>query len=541
MITPKPLRLLLLEDQEDDEILVLRELKRCGYAVTHTRVQTARDMRRELDSGTWDAIISDYSMPEFSAPTALEVLRESRVDLPFIICSGTIGEETAVSALRAGAHDFMLKSQLSRLGPAIEREMRDAAVRKAQRESNEEVKRLEEQVRQSQKMEAIGRLAGGVAHDFNNILTAILSTADLALEEPNLNEQLRKDLETIRESGNRGAAITRQLLTFSRKQVVQPEPLDLNAVVINMAPMLERLLRPGVTLELSAAGTGAIEADLTQIEQVLLNLVANANDAMPDGGVITVTTSDIDTYAAASNDGRVLPPGNYAVLRVRDTGMGMDEATAAHIFEPFFTTKDHGKGTGLGLATVYGIVNQARALIFVHTCVGEGATFEVCFPRIEAPAVVAGPIVAHAVEPDLRGNEVLLVVEDEPTVRAPICRTLRDLGYFVLEAKHGEDALAVLQEYHAPVHLVISDVMMPTMSGTELVGLLHEWYPNLKVLFVSGYSEEMVKAQGALTPETDYMPKPFTTGQLARRVRRLLDKTRPSRSGRWRAASMNEA
>ncbi len=517
----KPLRVLLVEDREDDALLVLRHIERAGHDVSHDRVETAEAMRHALERAEWDVVISDYSLPRFSGPAALEVLRQSGMDLPFIMTSGTIGEETAVEALRAGAHDFMLKSNLARLVPAIERAMRDAEQRRAHRKAEEELRSMEEQMRHAQKMEAIGRLAGGVAHDFNNILTAILATADLALETPGLEPELRADLESIRESGKRAAAITRQLLLFSRKQMVQPRPVDLNEVVERMEPMLGRLLPARIALGIQRGAHGVVEADPTHIEQVLLNLVVNAGDAMPDGGTVTITTADMEVPALTTYDGDTLAPGRYVVLRVRDTGVGMTDEIRSRIFEPFFTTKEPGRGTGLGLATVYGIVQQAHGHVFVHSRAGEGALFEIVFPRVDA--VPAASTTRTAEQIGLGGSEVILVVEDEAAVRAPICRALRQLGYFVLEAKHGEDALTILHDYHAPVHLVITDAVMPEMGGAELVRLLHAWYPQLKVLFVSGYSEELLKAQGALSPNASYLAKPFTPRALALAVRALLD------------------
>jgi two-component system cell cycle sensor histidine kinase/response regulator CckA len=515
----KALRLLLVEDSEDDALLVLRELRRGGYDVDVTRVETADAMARELADCEWDLVISDYSLPHFSAPESLKVLRESGRDLPFIITSGTIGEDTAVEAMRYGAHDFLVKSRLARLVPAVEREMRDAAERRAHRAAEESVKRLEEQFRHAQKMEAIGRLAGGVAHDFNNILTAIMATADLALETPALPLELQNDLKTIRESGAKAASITRQLLAFSRKQVVQPRPIDLNGLIRESNAMLGRLLPPNVELELDLRATGIIEIDPTQMEQVLLNLVVNAGDAMPEGGRITVATTDLDVRQPRTTTTGVVPLGNYTVLCVRDTGVGMDEAIQTRIFEPFFTTKGPGRGTGLGLATVYGIVQQANGHIILESAPGRGTTFELYFERVnDVPAAVTSE---HHI--DLRGSEVVLLVEDEPSVRAPMSRALRDLGYFVLEAKDGEDALTVLNDFHQPVHLVVSDVVMPRMSGAELARSLHDWYPRLKVLFVSGYSEELLESHGFTPGSIRYLAKPFTAHQLAAAVRALLD------------------
>lgn len=375
----RALRLLLIEDSDDDELLVLRELRRTGYDVSHRRVQSADEMRAAL-AEPWDLVISDYSLPQFSAPAALAVLKTSGLDIPFIICSGTIGEETAVESLHAGAHDFLLKSRLARLAPAIERGMSDSRARRERRSAEDEVRRLEEQVRQTQKMEAMGRLAGGVAHDFNNILTAIIATADLAIEAPGLPADVKQDLADIRDAGHRAAAITRQLLTFSRKQPVQPQSLDINEVVRRSEPMLRRLVPQHVRLETDLRAEGAVEADPAQLEQVVLNLVVNAGDAMPSGGTLTVATEDVEAQPPGRDHGNAGGFTRFTVLKVTDTGTGMDQATLSQIFEPFFTTKDPGRGTGLGLATVYGIVNQAGGHVRVHSVLGAGTTFEVLLP-----------------------------------------------------------------------------------------------------------------------------------------------------------------
>jgi len=521
----KVLKVLLVGDSEDDERLVLRELERGGYEVLAHRVQTADALRQALTDGQWDVVISEYATPQLTASAALSVLKDSGVDIPFIIVSGTPGEETAVEALHAGAHDFLVKSRLARLNPAVARGIRDAQARRVLRSTEAGLKGLEAQEMQSHRMDAIGRVARGVAHDFNNILTAIIATADLSLSVDGLPAEVKTDLETIRDSGRRAAAITRQLLTFSRQQVSHPRRVDLNEVVRRAEPLLRRLVDPAVTFEIDLGATGAVEADPAQLEQLLVNLVVNAGDAMPKGGTVSLSTADLEIASGSRHHGKALLPGRYVALRVHDTGSGMDEDTLAQIFEPFFTTKAAGGGIGLGLATVYGIVNQSTGHVFVLSRPGEGALFEVCLPRVEG-APVAPPITAEpheALREALHGNETILVVEDEAPVRAPICRALRQLGYLILEAKHGEDALIVLHEHHAPIHLLITDLVMPEMSGSELVRLLRDWYPNLKVLVISGYSVDMNVADGASMPETSYLPKPFTTKLLVERVREMLD------------------
>jgi two-component system cell cycle sensor histidine kinase/response regulator CckA len=384
-----------------------------------------------------------------------------------------------------------------------------------------ERRQLEDQFRQAQKMEAVGQLAGGVAHDFNNILTAIICTADLELMEDGLSPSLRTSLDTIMGSARRGAAITRQLLAFGRKQVNQPKTLIINDVVNGLLPMLNRLIVENIHIETRLLAHGSILVDPSQLEQIILNLVVNARDAMGDSGTVTIETRDEVVVSPGRAVDATLAAGRYCVLIVRDSGPGIDAATQARMFEPFFTTKDAGRGTGLGLSTVYGIVKQAGGSIIVESRLGEGTAFFVYLPRQAGRPSPASGVTAIS---DLHGTEVVLVVEDEAAVRAPICQAFRLLGYRVLEARNGIDALAVLEkEHHAPVHLVVSDVMMPGMNGVDLVARLRTWYPRLKALFISGYHDPVTPSQGLPVDGTDSLAKPFTPSEVVARARRLLD------------------
>ncbi|MFI5227663.1 MAG: PAS domain S-box protein [Gemmatimonadales bacterium] len=384
-----------------------------------------------------------------------------------------------------------------------------------------EQKSLETQLFQSQKMEAVGKLAGGIAHDFNNILTAILGTAELGMLNPAIGIEARRDLEAIRDAGQRAAKITRQLLAFGRKQVIQPRTILMSETVQELLPMLNRLMTMAVSLETELLAIRAIEADPVQLEQVMLNLVVNARDAMPEGGTVTIRTRDLHLDGGRAADGQTIAAGDYVALEVRDTGIGMDAGTQGRVFEPFFTTKAPGAGTGLGLATVYGVVQQSAGHILVRSSPGAGTTFTILFPSVTA-SVERAEAARHV---DVRGDEVILVVEDEAAVRAPMCRALKEYGYQILEAKHGADALLVLSAFKAPIDLVISDVMMPEMTGTELVATLKRWYPKLRAILVSGYSEELISAQGAMPAGVRYMPKPFTMIDLASTAREMLDET----------------
>jgi PAS domain S-box-containing protein len=630
---------LVVEDSEDDADLLLIALRRSGFEVSSLRVDTAPELRRALAEHVWDVIVSDYSMPQLDAPLALKILKDTALDIPFLVVSGTINEEMAVDALRAGAHDFMAKGKLARLAPAIERELREVAVREAVRRAeqalreselryrriiestNEGVwvldaeartsfvnartasmlgrdvseildkplldflhdpsgaplavslaerracvqletkleradgsttcvsldstpifdvdgryegalvmatdithrKQLEDQLRHVQKMEAVGSLAGGVAHDFNNILSIVLSCSSLLLDKLPAGDPNRADLEEIREAGERAAELTRQLLAFSRRQVLQPRILDLNQVLDALRSMLRRLVPAHIEFSLPTShALGKVRADRSQMEQVIMNLVVNARDAIAETGEITITTSDmqLDAHYASTHVG--VTPGSYVMLAVTDTGIGMDAATRGRIFEPFFTTKEQGKGTGLGLATVFGIVQQSGGHIWVHSDLGKGTTFEIYLPRSDAAldlpsSIPAAPATVH-------GSETILLVEDDAGVRSVARGILLGHGYHVLEAQNGCEALLVSENQPAHIQLLITDVIMPHMGGRELAERLAPLRPGMKVLFVSGYTEDTNILHG-----TAFLQKPITPDMFLRKVREVLDAPRLTR------------
>jgi PAS domain S-box-containing protein len=386
---------------------------------------------------------------------------------------------------------------------------------------------LEEQFRQAQKMEAVGRLAGGVAHDFNNLLTVILGFAEMSMESLAEDDPLRNDIQQIQLAGHSATALTKQLLAFSRRQILAPQVLDLNALVTAMLPMLRRLIGEDLTLE-SALDPSLlrISADPGQVEQVIMNLAVNARDAMPMGGRLLVETNmaEVDEVFVALQPGAT--PGHHVRLSLTDTGVGMDAGVLAHLFEPFFTTKEQGKGTGLGLATVYGIVEQSGGHVWVKSVLGQGTTFSIDFPSVQAAATTA----AKATRPSvLTGTETVLVVEDQPEVRQVIKSVLLRNGYTVIEAADGPAALELLAGRHDVVDLLLTDVVMPMMSGRELVSRLGNRQHGIRVLYMSGYTDAEIVKHGILDPGIDFLPKPFLSKDLLLRVRAALDRRAAAR------------
>ena len=391
------LRVLIVEDSPDDAVLVLRELRRGGYEPVSERVETGEGMNAALEGREWDVILCDYTMPHFSALQALETLKSRQLDIPFIIISGTIGEETAVNAMKAGAQDFIIKGRLARLVPALEREIREARSRLERRLAEAQNRKLEEQFHQAQKMEAVGRLAGGLAHDFNNFLSAINGYCQMMLNTLDRADPIRAWLEEIKKAGDHAASLMRELLAFSRQQVLVPQVLDLNEVIAGVENMLRTLIGKDIDLvTLPGPALSPVTADAARIKQVIVNLAVNARDAMPQGGRLTIATSNVELDAASRQGPPSVTPGRYVMLTVSDTGVGMDAATQAHVFEPFFTTKEEGKGTGLGLAMVYGTVKQSGGTVWVDSGPGQGATFNICLPRADEAVELARPANSQA-------------------------------------------------------------------------------------------------------------------------------------------------
>jgi hypothetical protein len=626
------LRVLLVEDLEGDAALMVRLLEKSAYTVYAERVEDAGAMREALANRKWDVILADYRLPNFDGPAALRILRETGEDLPFIIVSASIGEALAVELMRSGAHDYIMKSNMARLAPAVEREIREARVRRERRQAEERLaftiqatqigtfdfcpqtgelvwsamhkqqfglrpeapvsyetflrgihpddreridrqvregvadsagqfstefrvigiedgverwlsskgriffdpqgqparlvgvtlditkhKHLEDQFLQAQKLESIGRLAGGVAHDFNNLLTIIGGYSKMIADELGAGHPLLDAADEIRLATDRAAALTRQLLTFSRRQVSEPKNIRLNDLVADLENMLRRLIGENIELVLSLnPDAGVLHADPGHIEQVLLNLVVNAKDAMPFGGRLLITTGGEVVDAGSAGRSPALTPNTYVTLAVSDTGAGMSPEVKAHIFEPFFTTKPKGKGTGLGLSTVYGIVTQCDGAIWVSSEPGRGTCFRMLFPAVDAePDSVA----AETRESSEMGHETVLVAEDEPGVRDFIRITLTRRGYKVLAAPNGREALSLLCRKSGHVQLVMADVVMPEMGGVELAGEVGTRYPDVPVLLMSGYPEGL---QNRERLPAHYIQKPFTSATLLTSVRALL-------------------
>ncbi len=634
----RPLRLLLIEDSEADAELETIELRRSGFDVAAERVDNATELERALRAHPWDLVLCDHGLPGFSSSEALRQVRAHDGDLPFVILSGTIGEEAAVAALKSGARDVVLKTNLPRLGSVADRELREAAARRdhraavralqdsegrktamfqaaidailavdrdgrivdvnpaaeslfatdrrallgrsisdfmavaevlagdaaqrvelpatradgtpfpaevsvargqpsgsvfwtvfvrdltARRRAEAERNSLEAQLRQSQKMEAIGRLAGGITHDFNNILAVVNGYSDMLLARLEPDSAHRSSVEAIKDAGQRARTLTTQLLSFTRQQPLEPTTVDLNAVIGEIEPMLQMLLpgpvRYGTRLD---PDLRSVRVDANQLAQVIMNLVVNACDAMPDGGELRLETANADFAQGSidSEEAASIRPGRYAVLSVSDTGIGMDADTRARIFEPFYTTKDVGEGTGLGLSTVYGIVNQSDGAVWVHSELGGGTTFKVYLPSVATAAEPPPP--ATSGRGRARPRETVLLVEHDAALLSMISRMLADQGYAVFPAADGEEALRTCAEHGGAFDILLTDVVMPGMDGVRLARTLHERHPEMRLLFMSGYAGDRVDEAERRLLGAGFLAKPFDIVDLTHALRRLLD------------------
>jgi len=637
------LHILHLEDDVNDAALIQATLTGGGIACTIQRVETSADFWAALERGGVDLVISDYLLPHFDGLSALKLVRGKWPDLPFILVSGTLGEEQAIESLKSGATDYVLKDRLLRLVSAVRRALAESARHTERRRAEDELrwktalleaqlnadidgvvvvdaqgrkllqnrrmaelwrlppeiasqpdgeadlrqvlpqvrepdrflakihhlsahpeeisrdeiertdgsvldrysspvlgpageyygriwtfrditdqKKLEAQFRQAQKMEAVGRLAAGVAHDFNNLLTIILVNCGLLLEEDRPADFPKESLKEIKMAGERAANLTRQLLAFSRQQLLEPRELDLNVTVTDCARMLQRLVGEDITLKLVLdPDVKRVRADPGQLEQALMNLVVNARDAIPKFGNITIQTAVV---APEDKPGPFQPqarPGGCVTLSVADTGCGMDEATQARIFEPFFTTKEPGKGTGLGLAMVFGFIQQSGGFINVTSRPGAGSTFTIHLPALAPGEFSSTP--AEPPEEPAGGTETILLAEDEAAVRMLTRHVLTARGYTVLEAARGDEAVRLAKAHGGRIDLLITDMVMPVMGGGELAEEIRALMPGIKVMLMSGYTGDALTRHGGVALDDCFLRKPFSVRALASKVRALLD------------------
>ena len=522
-----PLRLLHLEDDPVDAELITTTLIEGNIPCQSQLVDTRQAFVAALKEGRMDLILADYSIPGFDGMTALTLARQHCPDVPFLFVSATIGEELAIDAMHQGATDYVLKQRLGRLVPSVQRALRELDDRAERKRAEEALRQSEKQFRQSQKMEAVGRLAGGIAHDFNNLLTVIVGYSQVLSTELGPQHPLRGKVDETLRAGERAAMLIRQLLTFSRKQSLDPKILSLNTAVTSLESLLRRLIGEDIQLVSKLDSTnGRLRADQAQLEQVLVNLIVNARDAMPKGGMLTIETAQVELTRSPVYHITPLLPGPYVRLSVGDTGCGMDRQTQSHIFEPFFTTKGEGKGSGLGLSTVFGIVTQCGGAIDVTSRVGHGTRFDLYFPSIESDILTTAP--TQSLGQPQRGTETILLVEDEPSVRMLVRDELRKLGYRVIEAKNGVEACLLATQQAGSLQLLLTDVVMPGMGGRELAQHLSVIKPDLRILFISGYMDDVGIMAGQEEGMSSFLQKPFTPEVLARAVRTLLDASTPS-------------
>jgi len=506
----------------DGATFVLRDGDKCFYADEDAIAPLWKGMRFPLT-----ACVSGWAMLNARPAVIEDIYADSRIPAdayrPTFVKSlamvpirtsapiGAIGNYWATRRMPSDSEVRLLQALADSTSIAIENVQSQSAL-----------VRTELQLQHAQKMEAVGRLAGGVAHDFNNVLSVILSYATMIKDDLSPGEPLYADIDEIKIAGERAAELTRQLLAFSRQQALETKVLDLDQVVGGMEKMLRRLLGADIELTLlPATQLWKVRADPGQVEQVVMNLAVNARDAMPQGGKLTIEVKNAELdeeYAGAHHEVR---PGCYVMLAVSDSGAGMDRATLARIFEPFFTTKEKGKGTGLGLATVFGIVKQSGGHVWVYSEPGEGSSFKVYLPRVDGQA--ASSVAEVPVARETRGTETVLLVDDDDQVRAVARGILRRLGYVVLEASNGGEALLIAEQHPAKIHLLLTDVVLPRMSGRQIAERIAGMRPGIEVLFMSGYTDDAVLQHGILESGVAYLQKPLTPSSLGRKVRQVLD------------------
>jgi signal transduction histidine kinase len=530
----KPVKVLIVEDSDDDARLVVRMLRLGGFSPSYRRVQDIESLRRAFQEETWDAVLSDFRMPSFNGVEALRVFRGLDLDIPFIFVSGTIGEEVAVEAMKAGASDYVMKQNLARLAPVLERELAQAVIRAEHRRAHVELElsrdHYEAQLRHAQKMESIGTLAGGIAHDFNNILGGILGNTALALEALGEAHPASTHLHEVHKASVRARTLVRQILTFSRREPQELIAQSLRPVVEETRRLLRATLPAGVELDVTLGDEAPhVHADATQIQQVLMNLCTNAWHALKDGvGRVAIGLDAVTLDAAAGQRLGGLPSGPYAHLWVSDTGTGMDAATRERIFEPFFTTKPVGQGTGLGLSVAHGIVVAHRGAIAVDSVPGKGSTLHLYLPAVESVAAAASAQDAAQLDTLGHGERVLYVDDDEIMVLM-VERLLQRSGYRVSTFQSANAALAAVRDDPDTFDFVVTDFNMPECSGLDLAHELARIRPELPVVISSGYITDDLLDLAREAGVRGLIEKQNTFEDLCELLARVLSGAKPGR------------
>jgi len=509
------LNILHIEDSKEDSELINRLLLSNGFQCQITRVETRPQVFDALEKQSFDLILADCKLPDFSGLRALEIAHALKPETPFVFVSGTIGEETAIESLRNGATDYVLKDRLSRLVPAVRRALAEAEERTMCRQ-------LQQRLREAGRLEAISTLSNGIAHDFNNILTIILGHASLLTMEHENPGRVLEISGTISEAAMRGSEIVQQLLAFARKSDGHAAPADLNRYVLSNLNALKERVPPEVELTFEPGeNLPNVLADASQLDRILVNLIANSVDAMADGGRITLSTRAF----SASEVPELLPElssESYVCLTVSDTGRGIDSTTREHVFEPFFTTKERGRGTGLGLPVVYGLMQAHRGYVDVKSEIGKGTAISLFFP-VPMPAVASPPPAPHHSDPALSGTETILVVEDEADVSFFLETILQSQGYHVLCAANADQATTIFKEHRGEIQLVFSDIGLPKVDGITLCEKLRTMKPKLPLILASGYpTKEFKERINQLAPQA-FLSKPYKTNDILQQVRKALN------------------
>lgn len=521
-----PLRIVHLEPSREDSERLGTILTNGGIACVIHRVETQQAFTAGITEDLADLIIAEFNAPECDGTTAFVLAQKVASHVPFIFVSESINEPLSTELLQRGVTDVIPKGALGRMIPAVRRIMKEQQERDARRGAEEALLQYQLQLRHIQKLEVVGRLAGGLAHDFNNLLTVILGHSQVVLNEIDEAHPLRPQIQEMYKAGERARVLIRQLLMFSRKRPSEVKVISLNALLVDCEAMLHRVIGEDIQLTVRLCQDDLrIKVDPVSVEQIVMNLVVNARDAMPKGGRLTLDLQSTRLDVAPVYHVMDLPPGEYVKLSVSDTGCGMSPEVQAQMFKPFFTTKDEEKGTGLGLSTVFDIVTQSSGGLDVTTTMGEGTRFDVYFPRVltEISESSGEPSVGKP----LRGHETILLVEDDEAVRLLIREELRKLGYRIIEARNGIEACLVATPHMGKLRLLLTDIVMPGMSGTELARHLRVINPELRILFISGYEDDIgIKAGDT---EVAYLEKPFTTETLTETVRYLLDQAAKGR------------